>query len=451
MGKVRDFLLPDLGEGLESGEIVQWNVEVGDRVELNQEICEVETAKAVVAVPCPFAGTVVERFGAVGEELDVGQPLIRIDVEEVASDADVAAAEPDEAAVREREADEEPVRNVLVGYGASDGPSASRRQRSPEMQQSPPLTPDEATGPLLAAPPVRKLAKDLGVDLAAIAPGSGTDGIVTREDVRAAAKSASAPSTAMPSDEHTTTGSSATGFRGQRPGDIVPIRGIRRRVVEKMTASRTEIPHSGGGIWTDCTAIWELRTTLTEHARNQGYDDTVVTPLALIVRATVLALLRYPQLNASINLDAGEIRLHREIHLGIAVDTDRGLLVPVIRSAGTLTTLELAQQIVELSSAARAGTLAPDRMAGGTFTVTNYGVFGTDDGDPVINHPEGAILGIGAIKERPWVVDGDLSVRRVAKLTVAHDHRISDGGESGRFLAYLSALVEEPARILLHA
>jgi 2-oxoisovalerate dehydrogenase E2 component (dihydrolipoyl transacylase) len=488
MGQVRDFKLPDLGEGLESGEIVAWHVDVGDHVELNQEICDVETAKAVVSVPCPFAGTIVERFGDIGEELEVGEPLVRIDVEEVADAADLPDEVADqvddagdgpahggspaqagfevsgEAAGGERAEQDEPGegerRNVLVGYGAAEGATQRRRRRGKQVTagRREAEAPDTGGGngevaKPLAKPPVRKLAKDLGVDLAAIAPGSGEGGVITREDVRRASEDggpterpAAAPA-AAPAAEAELAG---IGFRGRRPGDVIPVSGIRKRIVEKMTTSRTEIPEATTTVTVDCTRLWDGATALTDAAQREGHDVRI-TPFALVARATVIALRRFPTLNARLDEDAGEIRLLEPIHLGVAVDTDRGLMVPVIGDAHRRTTLDLAREMARIVRAARDGSITPGDLTGGTFTVNNYGALGNDFGDPIINHPEAGILGVGAMNERPWVVDGELAVRRVVTLTIAFDHRISDGGEAGRFIAYIGELVEDPARILLHA
>lgn len=465
MGQVRDFLLPDLGEGLESGEIVAWNVDVGDRVELNQEICDVETAKAVVSIPCPFAGTVVERFGEVGEELEVGQPLVRIDVEKVAS----ADAVPDEIAEQLEEEVEAPAardvtegegkprgerESVLVGYGAPTGASSRRRRGGGKLKE--PAGPGDGAGGNgevarpLAKPPVRKLAKDLGVDLATVAPGSGEGGVITREDVRAAAEGVAPAREAAPAARELEVEAVGVGFRGRRPGEVIPIQGIRKRIVAKMVESRTKIPEATTEVTVDCTRTWDLARDLTDQAAAEG-SDVRITAFTLVARAAVLALRRFPTLNAILDEDANEIRLLEPIHLGIAVDTDRGLLVPVVKHAERRSTLELARELNRVVLAARDASIAPGDLTGGTFTVNNYGALGNDRGDPIINHPEAAILGVGAMNERPWVVDGELAVRRTVTLTVAFDHRICDGGEAGRFVAYVGALVEEPSRILLHA
>jgi 2-oxoisovalerate dehydrogenase E2 component (dihydrolipoyl transacylase) len=299
----------------------------------------------------------------------------------------------------------------------------------------------------LAKPPVRKLAKDLGVDLHAIAPGSGEGGVITREDVRAAAEGAPAAAVAAPGRE---AADGVTGFRGRAPGDVIPISGIRKRIVQKMVESRTTIPEATTSVTVDCTATWELAEKLTESAQAEGHEVRI-TPFAVAARATLIALRRFPTLNATIDEEAGEIRLLEPIHLGVAVDTDRGLLVPVIKDAHTRTTLGLAQEMTRLVRAARDGSIAPGDLTGGTFTVNNYGALRNDWGDPIINYPEAGILGIGAMNERPWVVDGDLAVRRVVTLTIAFDHRICDGGEAGRFIAMVGDLVENPGRIILHA
>jgi len=468
---VRDFLLPDLGEGLESAEIVKWYVDVGDRVELNQVICDVETAKAVVSVPCPFAGTVVERFGEAAEELEVGSPLIRIDVE---GDASGAAGQSEsvmlvEEVRAESEADvyeggekvvaggAEKRHSVLVGYGSATA-SSPRRRRGGEKRTDPKV-PDGAPGrdrgerradrKPLATPPVRKLAKDLGVDLEDIAPGTGEGGIITREDVRVAARGVAAGELDSAASGERGAEAVGLGFRGREPGDVIPVRGIRKRIMAKMVQSRTKIPEATTSLTVDCSRTWALAEALTDQARAEGRDIRI-TAFAVVLRATVSALRRFPTLNAVLDEDAGEIRLLEPVHLGVAVDTDRGLLVPVIGDAHLKTTLELSQDLNRLAQEARGGSIGPSDLTGGTFTVNNYGSLGNDWGDPIINYPEAAILGLGAMKERPWVVDGQVVARRTVTLTVAFDHRICDGGEAGGFLGFLGRLLEEPQRALLH-
>lgn len=447
MADIRDFALPDLGEGLEDAEIVEWLVEVGDHVELNQPVCEVETAKAVVVVPSPFAGRVVERVGDLGEVLEVGAVLLRVDV----SDGEVDPRVLEDAAALEGDVSEGAPQDTdapqpLVGYGEGRAGGRDRRERHGALG-----------GRARAKPPVRKLAKDLGVDLDALVPGSGPQGTVTREDVRAAAggdgEAAGAgrgPEQPRAPEPPTTAVGGPAGFRGRAPGDVEEIRGIRRRIVERMEASRREIPEATASRDADVTRLWELRRRLGRRAGEEGLEVRI-TPLALVMRAVVVALRRFPTLNARLDREAGRIELLEPIHLGVAVDTARGLVVPVVEDAHLRSVAELARATAELAERAREGTLTPAELTGGTFTVNNYGVFGNDTGDPIINHPEVALLGVGAMRQRPWVVDGELAVRRVCTLTVAFDHRVCDGGEAGRFVTYVADLCEDPAGILLHA
>ena len=471
MSDIREFKLPDLGEGLEEGEIVEWHVAVGDVIELNQAVASIETAKAVVEVPSPFAGTVVELTGEVGDTLQVGEVFVRVDVSEgaVADDtAEPAAAEPEQATAASSasepgalDADEEP--QPLVGYGQGKaGGARPRRRRGSGQAAEPAQAETSAPAKPLAKPPVRKLAKDLGIDLHSLAPGSGPDGIITREDVHAAAQQPPEPASepaatpaAEPSAPAPTLHAAAPGekpvpgFRGRIPGEVEQIRGVRKRIVDKMELSRREIPEATCSRDADLTELMQLRRKLTAHAHEQGFD-VKITPFALVMRATILALRRFPTLNARIDREAGEIRLLEHVNLGFAADTDRGLVVPNIKDAHAKSTLQLAQELAHLAGQARDGSITPAALTGGTFTVNNYGAFGNDDGDPIINHPEAGILGVGAIRDRPWVIDGELAVRQVARFTLAFDHRICDGGEAGRFVTEVADLCEQPARLLLH-
>jgi 2-oxoisovalerate dehydrogenase E2 component (dihydrolipoyl transacylase) len=491
---IRDFKLPDLGEGLEEGDVVAWRVEVGDVIDLNQTVAEIETAKAVVEVPSPFAGKVVERIGEVGETLEVGSVFLRVDTDATAaaegagdagsppSAADDPAADDLEVTVDAGPAEEleearpstgldaESEPQPLVGYGQRGG-GTRRRRRGGATASAAASAASDAPARVLAKPPVRKLAKDLGVDLADLAPGSGADGVITREDVRAAADGSAAAAAPSPTPEPAAAPSQPAaaaaakaqapatwasggekpvpGFRGRTPGEVEKVAGIRKRIIEKMEQSRREIPEALCSREADLTELWELRHVLTAQARADGFD-TKITPFALICRATVLALRRFPTLNARIDRDAGEIRLLEHINLGVAVDTDRGLIVPNIKDAHAKSTLQLALETVELAGKCRDATATPRELTGGTFTVDNYGFFGNDDGNPIINHPEVGILGVGAIREKPWVHDGEVKVRRVARFTLAFDHRVCDGGEAGRFVTYVADLCEQPARLLLH-
>lgn len=461
----KQFLLPDLGEGLTEGEVVSWLVEPGDEIEVDQPVAEVSTAKAVVEVPSPWAGTVTALHAEPGEEVEVGRPLVSIDVSDAAPAGPAAEAQPQDAASQpggvvggsSQEAEvadmvPQPERrptaagddddgdrsgSVLVGYGTQGGTRRRRRRGGAAVAHGPapsrPEAPQARSARPLAKPPVRKLAKDLGVDLARLT-GSGPDGVITRDDVRAAAEgAAAAPSAAAPT-------AAADGVRAR-----VPLRGVRKLIAEKMTASRREIPEATTWVDVDATALWDLRQRL-----NARQEQVKVSPLALVLRAVVAGLRAFPQLNARLDADAGEI-LHLEpIHLGVAAQTDRGLVVPVIRDAHRRTTLELAAELNRLAAGAREGTLPPGDLVGGTFTVSNYGSFGVDGGNPVINHPEAGILGVGQIADRPWVVDGALAVRKVLQLTIAFDHRICDGAEAAGFLRFVADAVEDPATLLAH-
>jgi len=383
---IQDFLLPDLGEGLEDATITGWSVAVGDTVELNQTLCTVETNKAEVEIPSPFAGRVVELGGREGETLNVGAVLVRI-----ATDAPVSG---------------KPARNpVLVGYGADDGLDVSRRQAPPPSQRP------------RAKPPVRKLAADMHIDLNALV-GSGPDGVITREDVLAAA--------------------------GQ---EQIPVRGVQAEMAQRMTLSRREIPDAHASVEVDGGALLRLRDRLSASAE----EDAPITPFVLTLRLLTIALTRHPRLNATwVNTtDGPQVHLHSAIHLGFGVAAPRGLLVPVVRDAQDKTTRALAQVVARLIRDARAGTLKPAELAGSTFTVSNYGALGIDDGVPVINYPEAAILGMGTLKPRPVVVDGAVVARPTMTLTCAFDHRIVDGAQAAAFLCELRDLIESPELALL--
>jgi len=380
--RVKSFRVPDLGEGLEEVTVTCWNVAVGDEVELNQTLCTVETAKAEVEIPSPYDGRIVERGGAEGDVLKVGAVLARIDTAPAAANGEIAVP-------------------TLVGYGADTGIDTSRRPTRP-----------------LAAPPVRKLAKDLSIDLAAIQHSAGA--VITRGDVLAAAGGAQADS------------------------DVLPVRGVQARMAERMTLSHNEIPAATVTVEVDCTALLRLRERF--RPAHQG-----ITPFALTLRLLVIALAHNTILNSTW-LDSPEgprVRVHRSVHLGIGVATRRGLLVPVIADAHNKTTRELASRTAELITGARAGTLTPAELTGSTFTVSNFGALGVDDGVPMINHPEAAILGMGAIKPRPVAVEDQVVVRPTMMLTCVFDHRVADGAQVAQFICELRDLIESPETALL--
>ncbi|KKK05923.1 dihydrolipoamide acetyltransferase family protein [Micromonospora sp. HK10] len=476
----RDFLLPDLGEGLSEAEIVEWRVAVGDVVTVDQSVVEVETAKAVVDVPCPYAGRVVALHGAAGEVRPVGQPLITIAPLDGEAEGDPHATY--------REEERAGSGNVLIGYGTGHGGSGRRRRPrlalAPEPAAGasagpggpgttvPPTAADPTRGgatatvggpasmtgsgplaaastggagrpvqdrsagaPLVISPIVRRLAKERGVDLASLT-GTGPGGVIRRADVEAAL---AAPLAAVPDAP-----AAHVGLAPAADGDVViPLTGIRKAIADKLSRSRREIPEVT--IWVDVDATGLLATRA---AINAATPDAPVSILALLARICLSGLRKYPQLNAHVDTEGQRIVQSAGVHLGIAAQTDRGLVVPVLRDAQRLTTRELAAALAETTAAARAGTLPPARLTGGTFTLNNYGVFGVDGSTPIINHPEAALLGVGRIVDKPWVVDGQLAVRKVTQLSLTFDHRVCDGGVAGGFLRHVADCVEQPALLV---
>ncbi len=408
---VKEFLLPDLGEGLTEAEVVRWLVAVGDTVSQDQPVAEVETSKAAVEVPSPFAGTVVALHVEEGDEVQVGRPLLSIDL-------------------GQGEADDGASGSVLVGYGTGGGGRDSRHRRG---RQAAPKPAAPAPANPRAKPPVRKLAKDLGVNLADV-DGSGPEGVVTREDVRTAAGE---PRPVTAADEP---GPAAA---DEREAERVPLRGVRKAMAAKMTTSRREIPEATAWVGCDATRLWRLRGRLAE-----AHPDVRVSALAIILRACVAGLREFPSLNSSLDADRGEALLHRRVHLGVATATDRGLLVPVIKDAHRLSTLRIAAELHRLATAARDGSVTPTELSGGTFTVSNYGSFGVDGGSPVINFPEAAILGVGRIADRPWIHKGAVRPRKVVQLSLAFDHRLADGAEAAGFLRLLADCIERPSTLI---
>ena len=413
------FLLPDLGEGLTEAEIVTWHVQTGDTVTVDQPIVEVETAKAVVEVPVPFAGRVTALYGQPGDVVAVGEPLLSVDTAESG--------------------------NVLVGYGTSSG--HRRRHRATRSSGDSSVPPRNGRLPV-ASPLIRQLARSAGLDLATIR-GSGRGGLITRQDVDRAINARQAGPAAVPESAPTVVESAPT---VPEPAPTVPsadgviripIRGLRKSVADKLSRSRREIPEATVWVDVDATEMLRLRAAL-----NADESAPKISLLALLSRFTILALHRHPELNARIEGD--EIVMGPSVHLGFAAQTDRGLLVPVVRDAQAHTLEQLAVAIAERTRRARDGTLGPAELTGGTFTVNNYGVFGVDGSAAIINHPEAAILGIGRIIQRPWVVDGQVVPREMTELTLAFDHRVCDGGTAGGFLRFIADCVESPANALRH-
>ncbi|WP_406079990.1 dihydrolipoamide acetyltransferase family protein [Micromonospora sp. NBC_00858] len=446
------FLLPDLGEGLSEAEIVEWRVAVGDVVTVDQSVVEVETAKAVVDVPCPYAGRVVTLHGAAGEVRPVGQPLITI--------APLDGGDEPAGHATYREEERAGSGNVLIGYGTGHG-GATRRRRRPRLALAPEPTeavsagvsvasspaggadraasgaPAGTTAPavLVISPIVRRLARERGVDLSTVR-GTGPGGVIRRADVEATQAVPAARLAAVP-DPH-------VALTPGGDGDvIVPLTGVRKVIADKLSRSRREIPEVTIWVDVDATGLLETRAAI-----NAATPDAPVSILALLARICLSGLRRFPQLNARVDTEAQRIVQSAGVHLGIAAQTDRGLLVPVLRDAQRLTTAELAAELAATTTAARAGTLEPARLTGGTFTLNNYGVFGVDGSTPIINHPEAALLGVGRIVDKPWVVDGQLAVRKVTQLSLTFDHRVCDGGVAGGFLRHVADCVERPALLI---
>ncbi|MBT2208284.1 dihydrolipoamide acetyltransferase family protein [Actinomadura sp. NEAU-AAG7] len=415
------FNLPDLGEGLTEAEILEWKVAVGDPVTVDQSVVEVETAKAAVDVPIPIAGVVARLYADAGSVVGVGAPLIEITLREGAGE-------------RYREEERAGSGNVLVGYGTSDGASRRSRRRAARPETAPvpapvpapvsapapvPAPKPGAEAPRVISPVVRRLAKEHGVDVAAI-EASGPGGVVLRRDVEAAIARPEPP---------------------EETPDVVriPLRGTRRAIAEKLVRSRSEIPDASTWVDVDATPLVELRERI-----GRADPDARVGTLALLARICVAGLRRYPQLNAHVDAEREEIVQSSRIHLGFAAQTGRGLVVPVVRDAQSLTLAELAAALRRRTDDAREGRLTPADLTGGTFTLNNYGVFGVDGSNPILNHPEAAMLGVGRIVDRPWAFEGEVRLRKVAQLSFTFDHRICDGGVAGGFLRFVADCVERP-------
>lgn len=506
MAQVLEFKLPDLGEGLTEAEIVRWLVQVGDVVAIDQPVVEVETAKAMVEVPCPYGGVVTARFGEEGTELPVGAPLLTVAVGPSAS-----GTEPEGSG------------NVLVGYGTAAPPARRRRVRptgptAVPGRQSPGgpadgsddrVTPSPGRGPLrqgatgatagaaspsmphgtagphatapgwvgseatavadaptvragggvgpvpVISPLVRRLARENGLELRELT-GSGPDGLILRADVeyalRAAAVQGQAPHTPTEPHSRVTPAPAAPPLSGPpasmapapapQGGTRIPLRGVRGAVADKLSRSRREIPDATCWVDADATELMRARTAMN------AASGPKISLLALLARISTAALTRFPELNSTVDMDAREIVRLDRIHLGFAAQTDRGLVVPVVRDAQARDAEALSPEFARLTESARTGTLTPGELTGGTFTLNNYGVFGVDGSTPIINHPEAAMLGVGRIVPKPWVHEGELAVRQVVQLSLTFDHRVCDGGTAGGFLRYVADCVEQPAVLL---
>ena len=506
MGILKQFKLPDVGEGLTEGEILQWLVAVGDPVTVNQPLCEVETAKAAVELPSPYAGTVTALLHEAGETVDVGTPIITIDVGGVGGGGAAGEAPPeptgDGAGDTAAGAGGEEVEAgliggaapggrtaVLVGYGPRNTEARRRPRRAVATssaptssaptpgadygsggQDRPPLlatAPDMTTKPVrhgglevgrqaeahaaagdaassraaehgrrrprpLAKPPVRKLAKDLGVDLTVLA-GSGDGGVITRADVQQAAAAPASVTELRPAPAATA---------GEQR---IPVKGVRKHTAAAMVASAFTAPHVTEFLTVDVTRMLKLRSRLAVRPEFAGVK---VSPLLFVAKALLLAAGRHPMVNSSWDEAAQEIVVHGQVNLGIAAATPRGLVVPNVKDAGRLSLVELATALAQLTETARAGRTAPEDMTGGTITITNVGVFGVDTGTPILNPGESAILAFGAVREMPWVHKGKVRPRQVTQLALSFDHRIIDGELGSRFLADVGALLSDPGTAL---
>jgi len=422
------FRLPDLGEGLTGAEVLEWKVAVGDRVAVDQVVVEVETAKAAVEVPCPYAGRVVALHGEPGEHLAVGDPLLSVaptgDADETYRREERAGSTPSPTASADDGSGA-----VLVGYGTGAGALRRRRRHGAAAVATGASAPGSAPAsaplaPRVISPVVRRLLKEHGLVLSRLT-GSGPAGVVLRRDVEAAAGAPSGTESATPADVR------------------IPLRGLRRTVADKLARSRREIPDATTWVDVDATGLVETRRVLQD-----AYPDRRIGVLSVLARIVVAGLARHPELNASVDTEREEIVQHSAVHLGFAAQTDRGLVVPVVHDAHRMTLVELADELARLTELAREGRLGPEHLTGGTFTLNNYGVFGVDGSTPIINHPEAALLGVGRIVDKPWVVDGALAVRKVTQLSLTFDHRVCDGGVAGGFLRYVADAVERPVTLL---
>jgi 2-oxoisovalerate dehydrogenase E2 component (dihydrolipoyl transacylase) len=492
MSETKVFLLPDLGEGLTEAELVNWLVAVGEEIRVDQPIAEVETAKSMVEVPSPYAGTVAVLHGEPGQTLDVGKPLISVTtlVEPVESQGDetrTSLVEPAESKEAETYRSEEKAGsgNVLIGYGTPGGHDQARRTRARRTSLVEPVEIKTAESKLttstddllllrarvpgklgaVISPLVRRMAKEHGVDLGHV-QGSGDSGLIMRRDVEAAitrplvepvetpARPEAEPSplaepvetkSSTPSTGHETDPRTGLGIASR-----TPVRGVRKAVAANMARSRSEIPEATVWVDVDATALVELRAGLKR-------TDPHNTPslLAFIARFVTAGLKRYPELNTrfvsaedTAGGEAQEIVAFAGINLGFAAQTERGLVVPSVHHADGLSARELDAEIRRLTAVARDGKATPADLGGGTFTLNNYGVFGVDGSAAIINYPEVAILGVGRIIDKPWVVNGELAVRKVTELTLTFDHRVCDGGVAGGFLRYVGDAIENPGWVL---
>ncbi len=473
MSRVKEFNLPDLGEGLTEGEILTWLVKVGDTVTQNQPIVEVETAKAAVEIPAKWAGVVTRIFHEAGTTVDVGSPIIAIDTDPGAGPLPTGPSAEALAAVELAPAEGaiEPGliggpapggrTAVLVGYGPKTG-AAKRRPRKDEGTSSsvpvaaPVAPPEPAPAPVavpvaasnghaavLAKPPVRKLARDLGVDLAGLV-GSGPQGSITRDDVNAAlsAPVSAAPASAAP----VLIGASAAAAFGPDREQRIPVKGVRKLTAENMVTSAFTAPHVTMFLTVDMTRTMKALDRLKAHPE---WRDVRISPLLMVAKAALMAIARHPIINSTWSAATNEIVVKEYVNLGIAAATERGLIVPNIKDAARLSLRELADAMTGLVQVAKSGKTAPADMSGGTFSITNVGVFGVDTGTPILPPGETAILVFGAVRDTPWVHNGKIKVRQVTTLGLSFDHRIVDGELGSKFMRDLGSFLTDPEAAML--
>jgi 2-oxoisovalerate dehydrogenase E2 component (dihydrolipoyl transacylase) len=475
----KEFRLPDVGEGLTEADIVSWHVKPGDTVTVNQIIVDIETAKAVVELPSPYAGTVSALLVDAGQTVDVGTPIIAVEV----PGADDAAPEPEQPEPpqqAEQPQEAPPARQpVLVGYGVKPGSTSRRpRKKPPTRPGSYPATPSmppagggPAPGPAfpsglqlppgvpapprapsagperpraLAKPPVRRLARDLGVDLGGLA-GSGPEGLVTRDDVERAADAGRAGGPRAFAAEAIDEAARTERTRAEQGEERVPVRGVRKHTAAAMVASAFTAPHVTEFLQVDVT---ETMSAVRRARELPEFAGIKVSPLLFVAKALLIAAGRHPMINSSWDDAAQEIVVKRPVNLGIAVAAERGLIVPNVKGADALPLAGLARAIDGLAATARAGKATPADLAGGTITITNVGVFGVDTGTPILMPGEAAILAFGQVRDMPWVVAGELAVRKVSTLSLSFDHRIVDGELGSAVLRDVGSMLEDPVRMI---
>ncbi len=447
------FLLPDVGEGLTEAEIVTWKVAVGDTVVLNQPLVDIETAKAVVELPSPYAGTVVTLHGVVGDIIEVHRPLISFEVGGAATTPPAVASIPTEA--------EAPVgqgrQAVLIGYGVANEDSVVTRQhRRPGARsvvtEAPPseeTTAAPATPSVRSTPPVRLYAKQRGVELSLLT-GSGRDGLITRDDVERAVGGVEAAHVLAaetgPNVASRFVGRELASWSSGPQEERIPVKGVLRSMAEAMVQSAFSAPHAAAWVRVDATRTVELITSL----RGRRDSATIrLSPLTIVALAVCDAARHFPGINSSFDAAASEVVVRRSVNLGIAANTPRGLIVPNIKGADRLNLFEMAAALTTLVDTARAGTTTPSAMQGTTLTITNVGPFGVDGAIPILPPGTGAILAVGQIAKSPWVVDDLVVVRHVVELSIAFDHRQIDGAMASAVLAHVGGFLSDPAPAII--